>query len=141
MKDERKLQISLAIIRLSLVLFFLVWSIGKLIVPELTQKVFATFYFSEISPTASVGIGALQTVIVLIFLAGQFKTLSYGGVLGMHTVSVLSTYRQLLNPYQPPNPLFWAGVPVLGALIALFLLRDRDWLCHCAERNRLLTLS
>ena len=132
MKDERRLQISLAIIRISLVLFFLVWSIGKLIVPELTQKVFATFYFSEISSTVAVGVGALQTVIVLIFLAGQFKMLSYGVILGMHTVSVLSTYRQLLDPYQPPNLLFWAGVSVLGASSALFLLRDRD---------RLLTLS
>lgn len=101
MKDERLLEISLAIMRLSLVLFFLVWSIGKLIVPELTQKIFATFYFSEISPTVSVGLGGIQTVIVLIFLTGKFKTLSYGAVLGMHTVSLLSTYQQLLNPYQP----------------------------------------
>ncbi|MGV2831861.1 DoxX protein [Myxosarcina sp. GI1(2024)] len=132
MKDERLLEISLAIMRLSLVLFFLVWSIGKLIVPELTQKIFATFYFSEISPTVSVGLGGIQTVIVLIFLTGKFKTLSYGAVLGMHTVSLLSTYQQLLNPYQPPNLLFWAGIPVLGASIALFLLRERD---------RLLTLS
>ena len=128
MKDERRLQISLAIIRISLVLFFLVWSIGKLIVPELTQKVFATFYFSEISSSVSVGVGVLQTIVVLIFLVGQWKTFSYGVVLGMHTVSVLSTYRQLLNSYQPPNPLFWAGIPVLGASIALFLLRDRDCL-------------
>ncbi len=108
MKDERLLEISLAIMRFSLVLFFLMWSIGKMVVPELTQQVFATFYFSEISPTLSIAIGVLQTMIVLIFLAGQFKTLSYGVVLGMHAVSVLSTYRQLFNPYQAPNPLFWA---------------------------------
>ena len=108
MKDERRLQTSLAIIRISLALFFLVWSLGKLLVPELAQEIFATFYSSEISLTVSVGIGALQTIIVLIFLAGQFKTLSYGGVLGMHIVSVLSTYRQLLDPYRPPNLLFWA---------------------------------
>ena len=132
MKDQRLLEISLAIMRISLVSFFLVWSIGKMIVPELTQKIFANFYASEISPTISIAIGALQTIIVLIFLTGQFKTLSYGVILGMHAVSVLSTYRQLLAPYQPPNPLFWAGVPVLGTSIALFLLRDRD---------RLLTLS
>jgi hypothetical protein len=44
----------------------------------------------------------------------------------MHTVSVLSTYQQLLNPYQSPNHLFWAGIPVLGALVALFILRKSD---------------
>ncbi|VEP13526.1 DoxX protein (fragment) [Hyella patelloides LEGE 07179] len=67
--------------RLSLVLFFLIWSVGKMMVPELTQKVFATFYAAEISPAVSIAIGALQTIIVLVFLTGQFKTLSYGGIL------------------------------------------------------------
>ncbi|KST68986.1 hypothetical protein [Mastigocoleus testarum] len=132
MKNERTLQLSLAIIRISSVLFFLVWSIGKMIAPELTQKVFATFYFSEISPVISCVLGVFQSLIALIFMVGLWKTFSYGLILGMHTTSVISTYQQLLNPYEPPNPLFWAGVPVLGALVALFMLRKRD---------RLLTLS
>lgn len=38
----------------------------------------------------------------------------------MHAVSTLSTYEPLLDPYTPPNHLFWAAVPVFGALIALF---------------------
>ncbi len=132
MTDEGKLLISLAIIRISIGVFFLVWSIEKIIAPELAQKVFKNFYFSEISPSISIILGIIQTIIVLAFMAGLFKTLSYGAVLGMHAVSVLSTYQQLLNPYQPPNHLFWAGVPVLGALIALFILRKSD---------RLLTLN
>jgi hypothetical protein len=126
MTDEGKLLISLAIIRISIGIFFLVWSIEKIVAPELAQKVFKNFYFSEISPGVSVILGIIQTIIVLAFIAGLFKTLSYGALLGMHTVSVLSTYQQLLNPYQPPNHLFWAGVPVLGALIALFILRKSD---------------
>lgn len=44
----------------------------------------------------------------------------------MHAVSTLSTYKELLNPYEPPNHLFWAAVPLLAALIALFLLREED---------------
>jgi CBS domain containing-hemolysin-like protein len=126
MTDEGKLLISLAIIRISIGIFFLVWSIEKIVAPELAQKVFKNFYFSEISPGVSVILGIIQTIIVLAFIAGLFKTLSYGALLGMHTASVLSTYQQLLNPYQPPNHLFWAGVPVLGALIALFILRKSD---------------
>ncbi len=126
MTDEGKLLISLAIIRISIGIFFLVWSIEKIIAPELSQRVFKNFYFSEISPGISVIIGIIQTLIVLAFIAGLFKTFSYGALLGMHAVSVLSTYQQLLNPYQPPNHLFWAAVPVLGALIALFILRNSD---------------
>jgi hypothetical protein len=126
MTEEGKLLISLAIIRISIGIFFLVWSIEKIIAPELAQRVFKNFYFSEISPGVSVIIGIIQTLIILAFLLGLFKTFSYGALLGMHTVSVLSTYQQLLNPYQPPNHLFWAAVPALGALIALFILRKND---------------
>ena len=129
MTNQRKLQIGLALIRISTAAFFLVWSIEKIIYPEVTQRIFQKFYFLSISNTISVGIGIIQTLIILIFLVGLFKTFSYGALLGMHLVSVLSTYKQLLNPYAPGNHLFWAAVPVLAAMIALFLLRDEDqWL-------------
>ncbi len=128
MTDQRRLQIALAVMRISIGLFFLVWAIEKLVAPEVTQRVFKAFYFSEIPIAVSYGIGIVQTLIILVFLAGLFKTVSYGALLVMHLFSVLSTYEPLLNPYEPPNHLFWAGVPVLGALIALFMLRDQDQL-------------
>ena len=128
MTNERRLQIGLAIMRISIALFFLVWSMEKLVVPENTREIFETFYSLQVPVVLSYTIGAVQTLAILTFLAGLFKTLSYGLPLIMHTVSVLSSYQQLLNPYEPPNHLFWAGVPVLGALIALFLLRDSDQL-------------
>ena len=127
MEDE-KIRLSLAIVRITTALFFLIWSIEKIIAPQIAQGVFEKFYGLEITPTVSTIIGVIQTLIVLGLLAGLFKTFTYGMLLGMHTVSVLSTYQQLINPYQPPNHLFWAGVPVLGALIALFLLRENDTL-------------
>ena len=129
MTDERKIQVSLAIIRISTAMFFLVWSLRKLIQPESTQNIFSKFYFMEVSPVFSYVVGVIQTLIILAFLVGLFKTWTYGAILGMHLVSVLSTYKQLLNPYESPNTLFWAAVPACGGLIALFLLRDKDeWL-------------
>ena len=126
MNQERKLQLSLALIRFSTGLFFLVWSVEKLIHPETTQKIFAKFYMMEISPAVSYGIGIIQTLLVLAFVAGLFKLWTYGAILGMHAVSTLSTYQQLLNPYEAVNHLFWAAVPTLAALIGLFILRDSD---------------
>ncbi|MGB3509523.1 MAG: hypothetical protein WBA93_09800 [Microcoleaceae cyanobacterium] len=129
MTNERKLQIGLALIRISTAAFFLVWSIEKIISPEVTQRIFQKFYFLSISNSISVGIGILQTLITLTFLVGLFKTFSYGVLLGMHLVSVISTYKQLLNPYAPGNHLFWAAVPLLAAMVVLFMLRDEDrWL-------------
>ncbi|MGD1921665.1 MAG: DoxX protein [Pleurocapsa sp.] len=126
MNSNQKLEIGLALIRLSTGIFFLVWSIEKIIFPEITQKVFSRFYSIEISPSLSLMVGILQTIIVLAFMAGLLKIWTYGAILGMHAVSTFSTYKELLNPYEPPNHLFWAAVPVLTALIALFLLRKED---------------
>ena len=126
MNREQKLQISLLLIRLSAGVFFLVWSVEKLMHPEITQKVFERFYMMQISPTVSFVIGIIQTLFVLAFMAGLFKLWTYGAILGMHAVSTFSSYQQLLNPYEPPNHLFWAAVPTLAALVGLFLLRKDD---------------
>ncbi len=126
MNLKQKLAIGLALIRLSTGIFFLVWSIEKIIFPEITQRVFSRFYLIEISPTISLLIGIVQTLIVLAFMAGLFKIWTYGAILGMHAVSTLATHKELFNPYEPPNHLFWAAVPTLAALIALFLLRKED---------------
>lgn len=130
MKHQQQLEIGLLLIRLSTGVFFLIWSIEKVISPEITQKVFSRFYLLEISPTFAVAIGIVQTSIVLAFMVGLFKIWTYGLILGMHGVSTLSTYKELLNPYQPPNHLFWAAVPLLAALTALFLLREEDRLLN-----------
>ena len=136
MKHKQQLEIGLLLIRLSTGVFFLIWSIEKVISPEITQKVFSRFYMLEISPTIAVAIGIFQTLIVLAFMLGLFKIWTYGAILGMHGVSTLSTYKELLNPYQPPNHLFWAAVPLLAALIALFLLREEDRLLNIASRQK-----
>lgn len=121
-----KLEISLATIRITTAAFFLIWSIEKIVAPEIAQKVFSRFYGSTISPGVSIAIGILQTTLILLFLAGLLKLWTYGAILGMHAVSTLSSYEPLLNPYTPPNHLFWAAVPTLGAIFALFLLRKED---------------
>ena len=135
MKQEQQLQIGLALIRLSTGIFFLIWSIEKLIAPEVTQRIFARFYMMQIPIAASYAIGILQTLIVLAFMAGLFKIWTYGAILGIHAVSTLSTYKELLNPYEPPNHLFWAAVPVLAAITALFLLRKEDSLLTISTNN------
>ena len=136
MELSRKLGIGLALIRFSTGIFFLVWSIEKIIYPETIQKVFSRFYFMEISPTISLAIGIIQTLIILAFMAGLFKIWTYGAILGMHAVSTFSTYKELFNPYEPPNHLFWAAVPTLAALIALFILRQEDNLFTFSRDNK-----
>jgi len=126
---DRALEISLLLLRLSLGTFFMVWAIDKIANPEHAERVFVGFYMMSISGGVVLAAGIAQAVIVLAFIAGAFKTLTYGALLLMHAVSTLSTWKHLIAPYSPDTSiLFWAAVPVVFALVALFLLRDRDQL-------------
>lgn len=123
---DRPLIWSLAILRFSTGAFFLIWALEKIFAPEIARRVFETFYFSSPSDTMLLLAGLLQLLFVLAFMAGFFRFWTYGALLAMHAVSVVSSFPRLLDPFTPPNHLFWAGVPVLGLLVALFLLRNRD---------------
>lgn len=135
MPQPRSLDLGLAVLRLSLGAFFLVWSVEKIVAPALARRVFETFYFSSPSDAVLIATGIAQTAVVLAFLAGLWRFWTYGALLAMHTVSVVSTWERLLTPYEPPNHLFWAAVPVWAALLLLFLLRDADRLLTLGGRR------
>jgi putative oxidoreductase len=128
MTQDKPLELALMLIRLSAAAFFLVWSIEKILMPEKQQGVFEAFYFSSSSESVIVALGVAPTAVVLAFAAGLFRFFTYGAAVLMHGASTLSTWGRLIDPYAGGNHLFWAAVPVLAALIALFILRDRDGL-------------
>ncbi len=139
MTRDTQLEASLLLMRVAIAAFLLVWAIDKVIAPEHAQAVFSHFYFSEPSQPALKAIGIVQMVVIAAFAAGFARFWTYGAVLVMHTASTASSYAQLLNPWGGDRPqlLFWAAVPVLAAMIALFVLRDRDRLMSVdAMRSR-----
>ena len=76
---------------------------------------------------AAYGFGAAEIAIAVCVLLGMFRTITYGTAIALHAVSVVVSWRQLINPWgDSANHLFIAAVPVLGAMIALFLLRHCD---------------
>ena len=127
--NQTNLKLPLFILRATIALFFLVWALEKFVDPETTIAIWKAFYMVENLPLAAAyAIGALQIGVVICFFLGILKFWSYGFLMAIHALSTLSTYEQLLNPYEGHNHLFVAAIPTLGALIALFLLRDRDTL-------------
>lgn len=69
----------------------------------------------------------VELVLAACLLFGVAKTLAYGALIALHGVTVVVSWRQLVHPWADvPNHLFIASVPLLGALIALFLLREHD---------------
>ena len=127
MKKPSNLEVSLLIMRLATAVFLLVWAIDKIVNQAHAQNVFKSFYFTSPSPEILTALGAAQTVIVLAFVAGFARFWTYGAVLLMHLVSTISTYGRLINPWGPgAQLLFWAAIPILAAILALFLLREQD---------------
>jgi uncharacterized membrane protein YphA (DoxX/SURF4 family) len=130
MKDESlpgALGRALLALRITLGLFLLQWGVEKFAVPENTVGIWGYFYGLDVPQALGYLFGAAEIVIALCLFLGVFRTAAYGAALALHGVSVLVSWRQLFDPWgEMANHLFIAGVPVLGGLIALFLLRHWD---------------
>jgi uncharacterized membrane protein YkgB len=124
---DKKLQWSLLLLRLTVFLVMFMWTIDKFVNPGHAAKVYEKFYYiAGLEAPVIYAIGSIETIILLLFLAGCRKTYTYGGVLLFHSVSTLSSFNQYLAPFEGSNLLFFAAWPMLAACVALFLLRDRD---------------
>jgi len=117
----------LAVLRLGLGLFLLLWGIDKLVSPDSTVKIFEMFYMMPIDVSIAQVVGVVEILFSLALMAGVWKKYTYGLAIIIHGISTASTYKQLAAPFGK-NHLFIAGIPVLAGFIALYLLRDQDTL-------------
>ncbi|MEX2156877.1 MAG: hypothetical protein WD773_08560 [Gemmatimonadales bacterium] len=133
---------ALAVLRVSLGVFLLLWGVEKFVIPEVTVRIWGGFYGVGLAAALVPVVGAVESALALAITVGLWRRVSYGLGLLLHAVSVVSTWRQLLDPWGlrsggAPNHLFLAGVPVLAAFLALYLLRDRDtWTLDERLRHR-----
>lgn len=103
------------------------WTIDKFVNPEHAAAVFKKFYMIDsLTSTLAYGVGALQAVVVIAFIAGAFRNVSYLIVLVLHSISTFSSYAKYIDPWTYPNLLFFAAIPMLSACFALWLLRNYD---------------
>lgn len=127
MNRQRRLALSLLMLRLGIFVVMLVWTIDKFVRPGHAAGVFSTFYgISGLDARLGYVLGSLELVLLLAFVAGIARRWSYGIVLVLHAASTLSSWSQYLHPFEGPNLLFFAAWPMLAACAALYLLRDWD---------------
>ena len=130
MTDKARMQAlshALLVLRLTLGLFLLQWGVEKFVVPQSTVAIWGYFYGLNVPQALGYVFGAIEIAIAGCLFLGVLRTAAYGAALVLHAVSVLVSWRQLLDPWgDAANHLFIASVPVLGGLIALFLLRHWD---------------
>jgi len=130
MADEtlaKALHRALLALRITLGLFLLQWGVEKFVVPQSNIGIWNYFYGLDVSVALGYAFGVAEIAIALCMILGLFRTVVYGAALILHAVTVLVTWRQLIDPWGDPiNHLFTAAVPVLGGFLALFLLRHWD---------------
>src|SRR5258708_37229876 len=130
-----RIRLSLLLLRIGVFIVMLMWTLDKLVRPGHAGGIFKKFYgIDPGGPTLFHALGALELLLLALFVTGTAKRFSYGAVLLLHTVSTFSAYRQYLQPFD--NLLFFAASPMLAACIALYLLRDLDT-CTAASLTRL----
>jgi len=123
--SNRRLEISLLLLRLGVFIVMLMWTLDKFVQPNHAGAVFAGFYgLDGVGAGAMAVLGFAELVLVLAFAAGALRRITYGLVVILHGVSTLSSWQQYLQPFD--NLLFFAAWPMLAACIALYLLRDED---------------
>ncbi len=137
MTDQRRLEISLLILRLSTGAFLVVWTSLKFFRPEWMVNIFQNAYGQAwVTQDLAFLIGTIQGLLVLAFLIGFARRITYGLVTLMHATGVIASIPGLINFTQYPNNLMWTAVGTLGALVALYIMRDRDNLLSVSGRNK-----
>jgi hypothetical protein len=133
--QKQKLELSLVLLRLSVFLVMLMWTLDKLVNPDHAAKVYEKFYFlSGLGHELMYTFAVVELIVLLLFVCGLYKKYSYGTVLVFHAISTLSSFKQYLSPYEAGNLLFFTAWPMLAACIALFLLKDHDVRLSCGNK-------
>ena len=127
MNSDRRLAWVLLVLRASIFLVMLMWTLDKFIRPDHAAAVFEHFYaLAGLSWWASYVLGGGELLLLLGFILGIWQRFTYGVVLALHAVSTVSSYYQYFHPYQGTNLLFFAAWPMLAACLTVYLLRQSD---------------
>lgn len=128
-ETDKHAAIALLILRFFLGIFLLQWGIEKLILPGSAIRIAGAFYGVSLPMAVSYALGTAEIILSLAFLLGFYRAVSYGLALLVHTVTVVVSWRQLLDPWglaKVGNHLWISTWPTWGAFAALYLMRGWD---------------
>ena len=128
---ESKLKASLFSLRITVFLVMAIWTADKFIRPEHAVAVYEHFYYlGGVAYSVMAIVALFEALIILGFLLGVKKRLTYGFVLVVHGISTLSSLQQYLQPFEKLNLLFFAAWPMWAACLTLFMFREEDTLMN-----------
>ncbi|MEP6685359.1 MAG: hypothetical protein ABJB22_01170 [Verrucomicrobiota bacterium] len=134
--DRNRVGVALLVLRLTVFLVMVLWTIDKFVRPSHAASVYEHFYFlGGLGSVIMYSIGVAELALLLGFVVGFAPRFTYGLVLLIHAVSTFSSFRQYFAPFEKVNLLFFAAWPMLGACFVLYYLRDLDSLWSIRGRR------
>ena len=125
--EEKQFSFCLLLLRWGIAIVFVMWIANKLVNPDQAKAVFGKFYgISLPGDMITYVVAGLQSIVLIAFILGAFKTYSYMIVLIMHAASTFSSFKQYLDPWTYPHLLFFAAIPMLASCILLWRFRKYD---------------
>ena len=124
--------LAMVILRFGVAWFIFVWAVNKLLAPVQYQNLARWIDKVEIDLSTIYAIAIVQIVVCLLVFAGAFRTWSYGALFAMHAYTVYRQWPKYLDPFEindkgfPVNRNVTVSLAVLCAMLALWMLRDRD---------------
>ena len=148
MTEIKRIEIALLIMRITAAIFLGLWATLKFHHPEWQRNIFEGAYnisFFTVSDNLSYFLGTVQIIIVLAFVSGFMRKYSYGLMMLMSAAGVLGSLGSFININEAgeiyaayakyPKNLMLTSIPTLGALVALFILRDMDNLFSLSNKR------
>jgi len=130
--NTNRIGVALFIMRITAAIFLGLWATLKFHRPEWAENIWKGAYKFEhlglenLSVEVSYGMGVIQLAIVFAFALGLWRFWTYGLMMLMSAAGVIGSLESFLTYFNYPRNLMLTSIPTLGALIALFLLRDLD---------------
>jgi len=126
---DARISRSLLLLRITLAIAFGMWCAGKFLNPNQTSRILNGFYsIKGVSFASAYGMGILEAIVILAFLVGFAKRVSYGLLMLIHIPGVLAPWAQYLRPYEGHVLLFLGAFPMLSACFTMYYLREYDTL-------------
>ncbi|MGB3454896.1 MAG: hypothetical protein WBG08_14185 [Litorimonas sp.] len=126
------LRVPLFLTRILIAIFLLPWTVMRFVRDEAAQGIAERYYKIGFLPdVAFLVIAIFMALLLLAFTIGFRKKISYGLVFLLHTIGTIMTVPTMLPVLtggEGGQILFFAALPVIGAMLLLYLLRDQDTL-------------
>lgn len=122
------LRVPLFLTRLSIFLFLLPWQLMRFSKPESIDGIAQKYYKFSMPEIGSTLTGVFMMVLLVAFLFGFKKRISYGLVALLHGIGTAMTIPHLIPGLEGYQQLFLAAMPALMAMVLLYCLRNEDTL-------------